>query len=173
MKVRRSDKVAIGQHLANKGKEWIGGEVGWNNELSPKRGQLAASLCFRYPAPARQHETLRWWREIKEADNAPSFKCISGYSTSITDAKVLPKAPNFVANIIIINISFHIFYIFHIIPDRFWEWIYLSPYIHIIPNHFWEWIYLSSYIPDYWKWSLLLTWHMNLCFMVDCALYLN
>ena len=98
-----------------------------------KRGQLAASLCFRYPAPARQHETLRWWREIKEADNAPSSKCISGYSTSITDAKVLPKAPNFVASIIIINILFHIF---HIIPNHLWGYGFICFHIfHIIPNH--------------------------------------
>ena len=73
MKVRKSDKVAIGQHLVNKGQEWIGGEVGWNNELSPKEGSARRFFVFQIPCPAptRQYETSRWWREIKRADAVP------------------------------------------------------------------------------------------------------
>ena len=60
MKVRKSDKVAIGQHLVNKGQEWIGGEVGWNNELSPKEGSARRFFVFQIPGTS----TATWGIEM-------------------------------------------------------------------------------------------------------------
>ena len=64
VKVRKSDKVAIGQHLVNKGQEWIGGEVGWNNELSPKEGSARRFFVFQIPGTS----TATWDIEMVAGD---------------------------------------------------------------------------------------------------------
>ena len=52
------------QHLDNKGKEWIGGEVGWNNELSPKEGSARHFFVFQIPSTS----TATWDIEMVAGD---------------------------------------------------------------------------------------------------------
>ena len=73
VKVRKSDKVAVGQLLDNKGERVTMRRGGVGIMSSPQEGSARRFFVLQTPcpAPARQYETSRWWREIKRADAAP------------------------------------------------------------------------------------------------------